>query len=122
MSYQQNELVDEYIAQFGGETKERLIWMRAAIQATFPKSFEDISYGLPTYRTAPEKRGIVHFGAAKDHVGLYAIFEPKANAHIQGKMKPYRTGKGTLQFKNDEPLPKHTIREILAHHASKIAM
>lgn len=120
MSYQQSELVDEYIAQFGGETKERLIWMRAAIQATFPTTIEDISYAMPTYRPAPGKRGIVHFAAATDHVGLYAIFEPKSNAHIQGKMNPYRKGKGTLQFKHDEPLPKHTIREILAYHASKI--
>ena len=122
MSYQQSNLVDEYIAQFGDEVKERLSWMRSAIQATFPKTIEDISYSMPTYRPAPEKRGIVHFAATKGHIGLYAVFDPKDNAPMHEKMKPYRTGKGTLQFKNDQPLPKHIIREILAYHAGKVEM
>lgn len=120
MSYQSSSLVDEYIAQFDGDIKERLIWFRKAIQATFPKTIEDISYGMPAYREAPQKRGIVFFAASKGHIGVYAIFDPKNNAKLHSKMNPYRTGKGTLQFKNDEPLPKLLIREILAYHAGKI--
>lgn len=120
MSYQSSPLVDAYIAQFGDETKERLTWVRSAIQATFPKTIEDISYEMPTYRPAPGKRGVVHFSASKSHIGIYAIFDPQSNAPMHDKMSPYRTGRGTLQFKNDEPLPKHTIREILAYHAGKI--
>ncbi len=122
MSYQQSPLVDAYIAQFGVETKERLTWMRSAVQASFPKSIEDISYEMPTYRPSPGKRGVVHFAASKGHIGLYAVFDPKTDSSMHDKMKPYRTGKGTLQFKNDEPLPKHVIREILAYHASKVDM
>ena len=120
MSYQQNPLVDEYIAQFSGETKERLIWLRSAIQATFPKSIEDISYGIPTYRPAPERRGIVHFGASKDHLGLYGIIEAKKDHVSHELIAPYRTGKGTLQFKHSDKLPKRSIRGILAYHASTI--
>ena len=120
MTYQQSPLVDEYIAQFSGETHERLSHLRAAIQATFPKTIEDISYGMPTYRPAPGKRGIVHFAAAKDHIGLYAIFDPKSNAPMHKKMQPYRTGRGTLQFKNDVPFPMTTIRQILVYHATKV--
>lgn len=122
MSYQSSPLVDAYIAQFSDETKQRLTWLRSAIQATFPETIEDISYEMPTYRPAPGKRGVVHFAASKEHIGLYAIFDPKSNAHMHDIMKSYRTGRGTLQFKNSEPLPKHIIREILAHHASKIAL
>jgi len=117
MSYQQNQLVDKYIAQFPEPIQERLSFMRSAIQATFPKTIEDISYGMPTYRPGPGKRGIVHFAATKDHIGLYAIFEPKNDANMHRMMLPYRSGKGTLQFKNDEPLPKGIIRKIIAHHA-----
>lgn len=120
MSYRQNNLVDDYIAQFGDETKERLTWLRHVIQATFPGTIEDISYGMPTYRPAPEKRGIVHFAAAKDHIGIYAIFDPKNDADMHKIMNPYRTGRGTLQFKNSEKLPRRKIRQILAHHASKV--
>jgi len=74
---------------------------------------------MPAYRPAPERRGIVFFAATKGHIGLYAVFEPKSNAPMHDKMKKYRTSKATLQFRNDEPLPKHTIREILAYHATK---
>lgn len=116
MSYQQSQLVDDYITQFGDETKARLSWLRSAIQATFPETIEDFSYGMPAYRPALGKRGIVFFAAAKDHIGIYGVFEAKNDAPIYDKMKKYRMGKGTLQFKNDEPLPKHVIREILAQH------
>jgi uncharacterized protein YdhG (YjbR/CyaY superfamily) len=117
MTYQQSPLVDEYIAGFPEPIRERLTWVRKAIQATFPKTIEDISYGMPTYRPAPGKRGIVHFAAAKDHIGLYAIFEPKNDANMHRMMTPYRTGKGTLQFKNSEKLPKTVIRDILLYHS-----
>lgn len=120
MSYQSSPLVDEYIAHFSGETNERLSHLRAAIQATFPKTIEDISYGMPTYRPAPGKRGVVHFAASKDHIGLYAIFDPKSNAPMHKKMQPFRTGRGTLQFQHSQPFPMTTIRQILAYHAAKI--
>lgn len=117
MSYQQSPLVDKYIADFPAEIQERLSWMRSAIQATFPKTIEDISYGMPTYRPAPGKRGLVHFAAAKDHIGIYGVFEPKNDANMHRMMLPYRTSRGTLQFKNSEKLPKTTIRQILLHHS-----
>ncbi|MFZ1250024.1 MAG: DUF1801 domain-containing protein [Candidatus Microsaccharimonas sp.] len=120
MKYTSNPLVDTYIAQFNEATQKRLIWLRAAVQATFPTTIEDISYGIPTYRPEPGKRGIIHFGATKGHIGIYGVFEPKTDAYIHDIMKPHRSGRGTLQFKNDEPLPKHVIREILAFHAGKI--
>lgn len=121
MTYQSSALVDEYIARFSGETKERLSLLRSAIQATFPHTVEDMSYGMPTYRPAPKKRGLVHFAAAKDHIGIYAIFDPKSDAPMHKKMQAYRTGKGTLQFSNSQKFPITTIRQILAHHATKVS-
>ncbi len=120
MSYQQNPLVDAYIAHFDGDIKERLLWLRAAIQTAFPETIEDISYEMPTYRPAPEKRGIIFFAAAKDHIGIYPIFEPRHDPLMQKMTKPYRTGRATLQFKHTEPLPKQTIRKILAYQAGKV--
>lgn len=118
MSYQQSKLVDEYIARYDADTQRRLQKLRTAIQATFPKTIEDISYGMPTYRPAPGKRGLVHFAASKGHIGIYGIFDPKSNSPIHDVMQPYRTGRGTLQFQHNEPLPMGTIRKILAYHAS----
>lgn len=119
MSYRQSPLVDEYIAGFSGEVHDRLIKLRRAIQATFPKTVEDISYGMPTYRPAEGKRGILHFAATKDHIGIYAIIEAPKDHVSHSLVAPYRTGKGTLQFQHSQPFPMSTIRQILAYHASK---
>ncbi len=117
MSYQQSPLVDEYIAQFSEPVRERLSLIRLMIQAAFPKSIEDISYGMPTYRPSPGKRGIIHFAGQKNHVAIYAVFEPKNDAFMHRIMLPHRSGRGTLQFKNDESFPTEKIRKIIAYHA-----
>lgn len=119
MTYQQSSLVDDYIAQFPEPIRERLTKVRRAIQATFPKTIEDISYGIPTYRPAPGKRGIVHFGGAKSHIALYGIIESQKDHVSHALIAPHRSGKGTLQFPHDAPLPMVTIRKILAYHAGK---
>lgn len=120
MSYQEDPLVDSYIEGFSEEIQHRLQKIRHAIQATFPHSIEAISYGMPTYRPAPKKRGLIHFAVSKNHIGLYGVFDPKNNSTIYEKMKPYRTGRGTLQFQHSEPLPMATIRQILAHHEGHV--
>lgn len=120
MSYQQNHLVDEYIAQFPEKVRERLTLMRSIIQAALPGSTEDISYGMPAYRLQPKRRGVVFFGAAGDHIGLYGIFEPQYDRFMHEKMSHYRTGKGTLQFKHDTKFPAGTIRKILTFQAAQL--
>ncbi len=117
-TFQQSKLVTEYIERFDGEVGRRLELLRKAIQSNFPWTIEDISYDMPTYRPLPGKRGILHFAASKNHIGIYAIFDPKTNSTMHEKMRPYRTGKGTLQFANDKPFPMATIRQIVAYHAS----
>lgn len=120
MSYQSSPLVDAYLKGYSGETKKRLVKLRASIQRLFPHTIEDISYGMPTYRPAPKKRGIVHFACFGDHIGLYAVFDPENNPILHDKLKPYRTGKGTLQFKHSDPFPVQLIDDALIHHAAHL--
>ena len=118
MSYSNNPLVDKYIASFNGITRKRLVKLRTSIHRLLPNTVEDISYDMPTYRLAPKKRGILHFAAFKDHVGLYAILDPTENPILHNELQPYRTGKGTLQFKNSDEFPIQLIEKALAHHAA----
>lgn len=119
MSYQQSALVSAYIdAQTDDETKRRLTKLRALVQSFFPTTIEDISYGMPTYRPAPKKRGIVHFAVFPKHIGLYAIFDPNDSPELLAALKPYRTGKGTLQFLHSEPFPTALIQRLLSYHAT----
>lgn len=120
MAYQHSKLVDEYIARYDAETQRRLQRLRKAIQATFPKTIEAISYGLPAYRPAPKKRGVVYFGAAKGHIAIYGIPDIRSNADIHEKMQRYRAGRGTLQFPSDQPLPMKDIRHILMFHKTHL--
>ena len=48
----QNKLasnIDEYIAGFSGEVRERLEKLRKVIQKAAPKAGETISYAIPTF-------------------------------------------------------------------------
>lgn len=119
MTSQHSPLVDEYIAQFDAETQKRLQTIREAIFSAFPTSVEDISYGMPTYRPAPKKRGIVHFAAFKDHVGIYGILDASSEPALHHIMEAYRTGKGSLSFVHTKKLPLKHIRQFLAYQASK---
>lgn len=120
MPYQQSSLVDEYIARFGAETQRRLKLLRKAVQATFPKSTEGMSYGMPTY-TLGGGRNIVHFNANRGKVGIYGITIASHDSALHARMQPYHTSRATLQFSNEDPFPMMTIRQILAYQATKIA-
>ena len=120
MSYQESQDVTSYIAQFEQPVQKRLAQLRQLIQRRFPHTIEAISYGMPCYRPAAGKRGIVYFAAAKAHVGLYAVVDAEPNESIYPVLQKYKTGRGTLQFKNTEPFPLEEIDEILLYQAKKI--
>lgn len=119
MQYQLSPLVDDYIAQFDTTTQRRLQQLRQAIQAAFPKTIEDISYGIPTYRPAPGRRGVVHFACHTHHIGIYGILDFDTSSELYEKIYPHLSGRGTLQFPNNQPFPTGLIRRVLAYHASK---
>jgi uncharacterized protein YdhG (YjbR/CyaY superfamily) len=76
------------------------------IKESAPHAEERISYGMPYY----DLRGrLVYFAAHSSHIGLYALGETyKAEG-----LRRYVTGKGTLQFRLDEPLPVAEIKRLL---------
>ncbi len=115
MNTQTDPRVDEYISQFSENTQERLRMLRKIIRRTFPTAIEDISYKMPAYRLEAGKMPVVFFGAYEHHIGLYAVLTP-TDLKLQKAIEPYNTGKGTLRFDNDEPLPVVLIEQVLAHH------
>lgn len=106
--------VDDYIAQFPAPAQERMKLIRNIIHRTFPTAIEDISYKMPAYRLKPGKRPVVFFGAHEKHIGIYAVLTPD-ESKLYKEIEPYNNGKGTLQFKNNEPLPVVLIEKVLAH-------
>lgn len=106
--------IDEYIEGFSGDIKSRLKKIRATIRKAAPKAEEKISYGMPAFHL---NGSLVYFAGNKKHIGIYptsSVIEESIKEAAQ-----YRTGKGTLQFKNDEPLPLDLIRKIVEYRATE---
>ena len=99
--------IDAYIAEFPPETQAALEEMRALIRAAAPDATETISYAIPTFDL--NGKHLVHFAGYAKHVGFYPV--PSAMAAFADELAPYRSGKGSAQFKLGEPLPADLIRQ-----------
>jgi uncharacterized protein YdhG (YjbR/CyaY superfamily) len=103
--------IDEYLAGVPEPARSTLEQVRAAILAAAPKeTTECISYGIPTI---DYKGHLVAFAAFKNHCSLF----PMSYAVLQtfkGELKGYpQSGKGTIQFPLDGPLPSGLIKKIV---------
>ena len=101
--------IDEYIAEFPAETQKVLSEMRALIKAAAPGATECISYAIPTFDL--NGRHLVHFAGYARHIGFYPI--PSGMEAFKEDLKPYKQGKGSVQFPLEQPLPKDLIRRIV---------
>ncbi len=101
--------IDEYIAGFAPEVRERLERVRAIIAQTAPDAVETISYAIPTFDL--NGKHLVHFAGFAHHIGLYPI--PSAMEAFKDELSAYKQGKGSVQFPLSEPLPEDLIRRIV---------
>ena len=102
------DTVDRYINVFPIASRKRLNEIRSVIKKAAPDAEELISYGLPAYKLHGP---LVYFGGFKTHIGFYAI--PTANDTFKKELSLYKTGKGSIQFPLNEPLPVNLITRIV---------
>jgi uncharacterized protein YdhG (YjbR/CyaY superfamily) len=100
--------IDEYIKKFPSDIQQTLSELRAFVKAEVPEATEKISYGMPTFYL---NGNLLHFAAFKDHYSLFPA--PSGIEHFIDELSAYRTGKGTLSFSFDKPLPWELIRKIV---------
>jgi uncharacterized protein YdhG (YjbR/CyaY superfamily) len=101
--------VDQYIEAFPAETQAVLRELRALIRSVAPDATETISYAIPTFDL--NGRHLVHFAGFERHIGLYPI--PSGVEAFKDELKPYKQGKGSVQFPLGQPLPTDLIRRIV---------
>jgi len=100
--------IDEYIAAFPPATQKVLEELRALISAAAPDAAETISYAIPTF----ELNGhLVHFAGYERHIGFYPT--GSGVEAFKEELKPYKSGKGSVQFPLGRPLPTGLIRRIV---------
>lgn len=108
--------IDAYIADFPEETQAIMRRVRETIRTHAPDAAERISYGIPTFWNG---ENIIHFGGAKNHIGLYPGSE--AVVVFADRLQGYPTSKGTIQFPLDRPIPYELIAEITDYRVKAAA-
>ena len=100
--------IDEYIQAFPSDVGRLLERMRKAIQGAAPEAVEAISYQMPTFVL---EGNLVHFAAFRSHIGLYPT--PSGTEKLRGELSRYQTGKGSIRFPLDQPIPYGLITRIV---------
>lgn len=100
--------VDDYIAGFPAGVQVVLDQVRHTIRQAAPDAEETISYGMPAYKWHGT---LVYFAAFSRHIGFYAL--PTGNEAFRKEIATYKTGKGSIQFPLDQPVPLGLITRIV---------
>lgn len=100
--------IDDYIATYPADVQEILQKVRETIKTAAPQATEAISYGMPTFKL---HGNLVHFGAFKSHLGFYPI--PSGMDQFQAELAPFKSGKGSVQFPFNQPMPYELITKIV---------
>ena len=72
-----------------------------------PEAEECISWSMPTYRKG---RNIIHFAAAKKHIGIYPGGE--ATTVFAEELAGMDVSKGTIRLPHDQEIPAALIDKI----------
>lgn len=99
--------VDEYIEAAPKEAQAKLREIRAILKEVAPAAKETIKWGYPVLE---EERILFSFSAFKNHLN----FMPTRSTlgQFEEELKDYKTGRDTIQFPYDKPLPKALIKKI----------
>ncbi|MCQ2432635.1 MAG: DUF1801 domain-containing protein [Clostridia bacterium] len=111
------ESIDEYIEMQDDAVQSDLRLIRETLRTALPECEERISWSMPTYWKG---HNILHFAAAKHHIGLYP--GPEAVTEFAADLQDYNTDKGTIRIpygKIDTDLISRIARWCMetGHHA-----
>ena len=103
------DTVDEYILSQDEVVRGHLERVRNVLRASLPDAVEKISWSMPTWW---KEHNIIHFAAAKKHIGLYP--GPEAVTYFAEKLDQAgcKYSKGSIQIPYSDDLPLDLIAEI----------
>lgn len=102
--------VDDYLAALPEDQRAALEQVRKTVRAAAPEATETISYQMPTFKL--RGRVLVYYAAFKDHCSLFPASDAVMEA-LGEELKPYFSGKGTLRFTTDKPIPAALLKKIV---------
>ena len=107
--------VTEYLSRCAPEVRTQLTALRRLIQHAAPAAVETLAYGMPTYRQGVN---LVHFAAFPQHIGFYPT--PAGMTAFAAEFAGYVSGKGSVQFPLDQPLPLDLIERVVRFRVAEV--
>jgi uncharacterized protein YdhG (YjbR/CyaY superfamily) len=101
--------IDAYIDAAPKEARKKLREMRACVRKAAPGGKESIKWRMPAFSY---RRILVMFAAFKHHIGFYPT--RSAMSAFAKELSKFTTGRGSIQFPLEKPLPLALIRRITA--------
>jgi uncharacterized protein YdhG (YjbR/CyaY superfamily) len=93
-----------YLAACPPAVRERLLAIRAELEARVPGTTRCMAYRMPALR---KLRVIVYFAGFKHHIGIYPPVT--APPELVAELAPYAGPNGNLSFPHKAPLPLDLI-------------
>jgi uncharacterized protein YdhG (YjbR/CyaY superfamily) len=106
---------NEYIDSAPKEAQEKLNEIRAILKKVAPNATETLKWGSPVFE---EKRILFSYSAFKSHLNFmptHSALEP-----FKEELAGYKTGKDTIQFPYNKPLPAELILKIAAFRVNDV--
>ena len=102
------------MTEYPPEIQQRLDEIQKAIKSVVPEAKVRISFNMPSFWF---HGNLLYFGAFKNHIGFYpaskTVFEK-----FKDELSTYKqSGKGTVQFPHNKPIPLDLIKKIAKHRA-----
>ena len=103
--------VEAYLAALPTDQRAALERLRAVIRRAAPGATEGIAYQMPAFYNGAQY--LVSYAAFKDHCSFFPA-SGTVRDKLGDELRRYFSGKGTLQFKPEEPLPDKLVERIVA--------
>lgn len=117
MAVSTHHTIAEYVASFTPEIRNMLDEITEVIMQVAPDAQPTIKYGMPTFML--NGSSIAYFAVFKKHIGFYPV--PTGVKEFEADMAANKTGKGSIQFPLDKPLPLDLIVRMVQYNAAKNA-
>ena len=109
------DTVDRYISRQAVDVQPILKTIRETIRAAAPEATEKIAWHMPSYW---QGKNLINFATFTKHVSIFPGAE--AVTVFADRLTGYTTGKGTVQFQLDQPIPYDLISDIVHWRAASV--